>query len=229
MKRHGPNPCSNHSLLALYFLILVSTRGNAEVRRRCATWQGRCQVCAKSRGWLQGIFCANFSQNSSHSQACQSMWCGSYYTSLPEYDLYVKTLQPTEEEENQLTDSDRLQASWGNRAQRNTDFRQARDGDHLLFPFECDGCIYKKLRNGNRMVSEEEDKKLRACIRQINLDAFWSRASPTVKANRDKTKLALELSKSVGLEGPFVFTTCMPPFDHCGYEVAIQMLLPDKS
>jgi hypothetical protein len=140
--------------------------------------------------------------------------------------FYVKNLQSDGEEETH--DENRIQSSWGNRLQNNDDFRRARNGDHLLVPFECDICIYKKLRGCTPEQDARENVVLRACIRQINIDAFWSRATSTVKANTDKTKLALELSESVGLEGPYVQEGFLPTFDHCGYQVAIQMLLALK-
>jgi hypothetical protein len=125
-------------------------------------------------------------------------------------------------------DEDRLQPSWGTRAQPPDDYRVGRNGDHLLTPFECDGCIYKKLRGVAPEHDPQRNELLEACIRQANLDAFWSRATSTVRANRDKTKLALELSEELGLEGPYEHTCYLPAHDHCGYQVAVQMLLASK-
>jgi hypothetical protein len=155
------------------------------------------------------------------------MWCGSCYTSPQEINFYVKKLQPAYEEDN-VVDEDRLVPSWGNREQVETDFRQARDGDHLMVPFECDVCNFKKLKPDSSYNNNTENSLLKACIRQIMLDSFWSRATSTVRANKEKTRLALELSNSVGLESPYIFTEFLPPYDHCGYEVAIQMLLASK-
>jgi hypothetical protein len=140
----------------------------------------------------------------------------------------VKSLQ-FEERDNDVVDEDRLQSMWGSKLQRPMDYKQARDGDHLLVPFECDACIYNKL--GKTTITEtnrNQDQLLRACIRQMNLDSFWSRASSTVRANREKTKLAVELSRSVGLLGSYAHTEFLPDTDHCGYEIAVQMLLASK-
>jgi hypothetical protein len=127
-----------------------------------------------------------------------------------------------------LTDNNRLQSTWESRTQMSTDYKQARDGDHLLVPFECDDCIYEKLRGVHPRFDESRNQLLLDCIRQINLDAFWSRATSTVRANKEKTKLALALSHSVGLDGPYVQTRFLPKYDHCGYQVAVQMLLASK-
>jgi hypothetical protein len=123
-------------------------------------------------------------------------------------------------------DGDRLELAWGSLQKQKSAFTQAREGDHLLVPFECDFCIFQKLRNKAEPNEQLiKDKLLMACIRRINLDCFWSRASSTVLGNRDKAKLALRLSEAVGLQGPFEHTTSLPTYDHCGYEVAIEMVL----
>lgn len=105
-------------------------------------------------------------------------------------------------------------------------FLEARYGDHLMAPFECDTCIFWKLRKAkpNPEVNAS-DKLLLDCIRRVNLDAFWSRMTSTVLTNKDKFRAGLKLSESVGLEGPYIVTSGFPEWDHCGYEVAIQMVL----
>lgn len=89
-------------------------------------------------------------------------------------DFFVKTtpgLHDTEDGEN----GDRLQRVWGKRQVSITSFLVARDGDHLMVPFECDTCIFWKLRNvAPNPIDCLKDKLLLACIRRVNLDAFWS-------------------------------------------------------
>jgi len=53
----------------------------------------------------------------------------------------------------------------------------------------------------------------------MHLDSFWSRATGTIRGNRDKTRHYVDLSSHSVHDGPFL------GFDHCGYEVAIAMLL----
>jgi hypothetical protein len=126
-------------------------------------------------------------------------------------------------------DQNRLELSWGNLQKSKTEFEHARDGDHLMVPFECDICIFQKLRNEEYPnLNSYKDRLLMACIRRANLDSFWSRATSSVTANRDRARLALELSESVGLTGPYEHTASLPNFDHCGYEIAIQMLLDSR-
>jgi hypothetical protein len=94
-----------------------------------------------------------------------------------------------------------------------------------MVPFECDTCVFRKLRDRSPDVTDPADELLLACIRRINLDAFWSRSKHTVRGNREKISLSIELSKTVGLEGPYLVDGALPDFDHCGYEVAIDTVL----
>jgi hypothetical protein len=47
----------------------------------------------------------------------------------------------------------------------------------------------------------------------------------TVNGNKEKIAFSLELSKAVGLRGPYNVDGPLPDFNHCGYEVAVDMLL----
>jgi hypothetical protein len=97
-----------------------------------------------------------------------------------------------------------------------------------MVPFECDECIFRKLRKVDPLPRDPQDDLLLACIRRMNLDAFWSRAQDTVLGNRDKLADKLSLSHLVGLKGPCVHDGPYPDYDHCGYEVAIDMLLMSR-
>ena len=72
-------------------------------------------------------------------------------------------------------------------------FKLARDGDHLMCPFQCDDCHFQNLNT---------DGVLLLCIRRTNLDAVWARKPATVHSNRQKGARVIELSKQLGLENP---------------------------
>ena len=61
-----------------------------------------------------------------------------------------------------------------------TDFLEARAGDHLFCPFECDICSFWRLRGHEPDASKPADAVLQAYIRRASLDAFWSRRPGTV-------------------------------------------------
>ena len=80
-------------------------------------------------------------------------------------------------------DKVRMEIQWGKRGERREDYLKGRDGDHLMCPFECDTCIFRKLKGRNSKSSSESDKLLLEFIRRANMDAFWSRATSTVLGN----------------------------------------------
>ena len=86
----------------------------------------------------------------------------------------------------------------------------ARHGDHLITSFECDLCIFVKLKNRYPIATSDQDKRLAACIRRVILDAFWSRASSTVANNLRLAKKMISLSDTVGLSPPFVSRGPLP-------------------
>jgi hypothetical protein len=93
-----------------------------------------------------------------------------------------------------------------------------------MTPFECDWCIFRKLRHLSPDPDSHKDQLLLAAIRRVNLDSFWSRSTATVKGNKNRIKRAQDISTGLGLSGPFYHQGSMPPWDHCGYEAAIQMV-----
>ena len=125
------------------------------------------------------------------------------------------------------SDQDRLVTeTWRSRTRdRREDFNQARAGDHMVTPFECDLCVFRKLRQEEPDSQNLKDQYLLTCIRRMNLDAFWSRATSTVMQNTRNAKMMIEKSKKVGIPfGPFRSPGPFPNYDHCGYHVAFLML-----
>jgi len=119
----------------------------------------------------------------------------------------------------------RLMQVWSQKVRSEKDFCVGRDGDSLITPFECDRCIFIKLRGSLPNTEVPSDQLLTACIRRMNLDLFWSRETSTVLGNLAKTKRMIKMCSTVGLPGPFTVDPPFPLHDHCGYQVAIAMLL----
>jgi hypothetical protein len=73
------------------------------------------------------------------------MWCPSCYSSLEGVDFYVAKSKHSGAAEG---DSDRaVAAQWKQvTGERTHDYMVARTGDHLMSPFECDTCIFRKLK-----------------------------------------------------------------------------------
>jgi hypothetical protein len=178
-------------------------------------------VCSKLLTWTQGIFCANFGARVWNSDTCQNAWCGGCYTSNRTTKFHIA------DEANIPTlpnDEDRLVSGWRKRKGDVNRFETARNGDDLLVSFECDICIFRKLYNRDASPQFSKDVFALSCIRRINLDAFWSRARATVESNAAKIREGLRLSEALGLSGPYLSPGPLPLDDHCGYEVAMQMV-----
>ncbi|KAI2498992.1 hypothetical protein MHU86_15496 [Fragilaria crotonensis] len=122
-------------------------------------------------------------------------------------------------------DEDRIFSGWTPRKSDIGRFTSARNGDNLMVPFECDFCVFGKLFDHAPDISTKKDVFALACIRRIILDAFWSRARSTVDANTAKTREGLVLSRSLGMKGAAEAPGPLPKTDHCGYEVAIQIVV----
>ena len=124
-----------------------------------------------------------------------------------------------------VDDEDRLLSGWIPRRSDLAKFAQARDGDDLMVSFECDLCVFWKLYGRPPRLDNPTDCFSLAYIRRVNLDAFWSRARSTVEANAAKVREGLKISARLGLPGPYLDPGPLPPHDHCGYEVALQIVV----
>ena len=93
------------------------------------------------------------------------MWCVSYYTSHCHLQFHVRSKPGLEEEE------DRFKGAW-EVGWDSHEYLVARDGDHLITSFECDLCIFVKLKNRYPIATSDQDKRLAACIWRVILDTF---------------------------------------------------------
>jgi hypothetical protein len=94
-----------------------------------------------------------------------------------------------------------------------------------MTPFECDLCIFRKLKSRDPFPNRAVDQLLCQAICRVCLDAFWSRSSAAVTQNAGVVQRMLKCSVSLELSGPFPDFGPYPPFDHCGYEIAINMVI----
>jgi hypothetical protein len=132
----------------------------------------------------------------------------------------------TEKGAGTIEDHDRLEKVWTGKHRAPDAHHRARRLDNAMTPFECDLCVFRKLTGRSHpSLAKSYDKLLSAAIRRVLLDALWSRATSTVETNADRLSLGIRLSRMVGLDGPYVHQGPYPPYDHCGYEVAVQMVL----
>ena len=157
---------------------------------------------------------------------CHRSWCGNCYPLIDDGDFHINRLNYLASgEEDDPEEQMRLEDGWAGKHKDKDDYLKARNGDHLHVPFECDTCVFIKLKNALPDPSSHVDLLLLKCIRRVILDSFWSRTTPTGGGYVRLANTQLKLSTSLGLEGPFVHRGPMSMHDHCGYEVAVAMVL----
>ena len=157
------------------------------------------------------------------------MWCGGCYISDATLPFHVDSLgKDGENGEIDKTETERMKMVWATKLRDPTDFHVARKGDHLVTPFECDLCVFRKLRRTNPKKSNASDRLLLGLIRRMNLDAFWSRETSTVVSNANRAAMSIDHSRMLGLLGPYEDGGGCTLEDHCGYEVAANMLIHSR-
>ena len=87
-------------------------------------------------------------------------------------------------------------------------FKTARNGDHLVCPFQCDLCHFRNIQSRDPRPVSRQDKNLMIAIRRANLDGFWGRSSSTIKSNKSNLKRFVAISQDdYGIKQPFI---CKP-------------------
>jgi hypothetical protein len=106
-----------------------------------------------------------------------------------------------------------------------TRYLQARNGDNLLTPFQCDTCHFRNLMGRNPENLLAKDLKLLKCIRRANLDSLWASEPRTVSRTLTECRRGLDIAASLGFQnklfrpmGPF------PLDDSFGMGAAIVIL-----
>ena len=110
------------------------------------------------------------------------MWCGECYSLKNNKRFHISKASVDGKEVSEEHQA-RMELQWGKRGERKESYLVGRNGDHLMCPFECDTCIFRKLKGRDSKSSSESDNLLLEFIRRANMDAFWSRASSTVLGN----------------------------------------------
>jgi hypothetical protein len=114
------------------------------------------------------------------------VWCGVCYKPLDNGEFPVA--KPTDEDGVVVLDAgDELR------------FMEARDGDFLLTPFQCDLCHFRNLQDRDPIQNLPQDARLLKLIRRANLDALWSREPGTVNSNLLLCKQGSRIAKSLGI------------------------------
>jgi len=145
---------------------------------------------------------------------CLRAWCGSCY--VPHHLDHFHINQPQDEEG----------FSWLADEKDRFRFKQARNGDQFMTPFQCDWCLFRVLTGRVPRSLHRQDDFLLCLLRRCNLDAFWARETSTVAANRrNLDQLIRTWDDVVGLTPALPALGPFPDKDVFGVSVAVAMLV----
>lgn len=85
-------------------------------------------------------------------------------------------------------------------------FREARDGDFLVTPFQCELCHFHNIHGRAPNDRKEKDMRCLEDFRHCNLNAFWSREPSTIKNNLYQARMMEEIG-----EEQYGYTSVNPP------------------
>ena len=124
---------------------------------------------------MDGIFCSNFYWKLGGFTPCHNAWCGECYISEDKSHFHVNYLVTNSSQSaSQTKEKDVLERDqrWKEKSIDPNDYHEARNGDHALTPFECDSCVFIKLKRRKPIMGDHKDNLLLVMIRRMNLDAF---------------------------------------------------------
>ena len=108
------------------------------------------------------------------------------------------------------------------------EYEVVRPGDGLLVPFQCDVCVFRRIRKEEPDSSSVSDRVLLMYIRRANLDVFWSRAPKTVANELGNATRNIRNISFLKLSGPYYDPGPAPSSDSCGYEAAVSLLVDSQ-
>jgi hypothetical protein len=104
-------------------------------------------------------------------------------------------------------------------------YLEARDGDHLVTPFQCETCHIRNMLGRDPQLNLASDVRLVKLIRWASLDAFWASEPKTVAGTLREARRGLRIASALGFRDK-VFTP-LGPFplkDTFGMRAAVVML-----
>lgn len=108
-------------------------------------------------------------------------------------------------------------------------YRTARDGDHLVAPFECELCGFRSIQGRDPVSTSPQDGLLLGTIRRVRLDVFWAREPSTVRGVLNTLRRDQRTAKDIfGIAHPFPYRPAFPLADTQGLLAACCFLIGTK-
>ena len=103
-------------------------------------------------------------------------------------------------------------------------FLEGRNGDFLLFPFQCDYCWFRNLEGREYNATSYLDTLIIGYIRRVNLDGMWARSPSTVASVKSGLVKLIKSWKEVGVTIDLPALGPWPLNDKVGFRLAIGQL-----
>ena len=166
---------------------------------------------------MYGIICANFGCRDNLGSLCKSAF-HSHCFQQGENDEYpvisLRDLNNSLVDDSTMFDEDPLR------------FKEVRDGDYLMTPFQCDICHFVNIQGRLPQALDKQDKLLLLTIQRVVLDSLWAREHSTVTKNRKEGERFFKRQAMLGVSWNIM--TRRGPFrqaDDWGVHVACAIVL----
>ena len=165
-----------------------------------------------------GVVCANYGHSRGTTRTCKNAWHAKCYHQSSKDRFPVLEAGDLDDALIDGEGHDEVEDD----PQR---FKEARDGDHFMCPFQCDSYSFYNLKGRYQREESEQDQLLCVCIRRANLDSFWSRERSTVDKNWRELRGLKGLGETIGLSEPLPNRGPFPIGDYNGLGAACLMLM----
>jgi hypothetical protein len=128
-----PTSSHEHLLVSICPLSLVMGFGNFGTPQNFWEWSRSCEECSNLVKGFQGLFCSNYNCYQGNWTPCLKAWCGKCYVPHARDNFQVQL--PQDEE-----------GSVWMKQKNESRFKSRRNGDHLVMTFECNLCVFSKLK-----------------------------------------------------------------------------------
>jgi hypothetical protein len=134
------------------------------------------------------VLCANFWSRQGRFAPCQGAWCPPCLRGRGVIDFPVAAQY---DDEGELITSEKEELR----------FREARTGDHMMTPFQCDVCHFRNIYLRDPDPQALVEVETMEFTRQAILDSFWSREPTTVQGNLQEVKRGLRSARQFAFPG----------------------------
>jgi len=103
-------------------------------------------------------------------------------------------------------------------------FMVGRNGDFLVFPFQCDYCWFRNMEGRDYKEDSYLDNLILSYIRRVNLDGMWARSPSTVASAKSGLCKLIKSWKEIGVTVDLPQLGPWPLDDRVGFRLAMGQL-----